>query len=83
MSAATSLHILKLMRHDPRLAYLLGPGSQSFDMLIEDAANAQMRDVATVRAEFVADLKTERWPSEYDIQCRIEDAIAKATGSTS
>jgi hypothetical protein len=76
MSAA--LHILQQMRRDPRLAYLIGPGSQSFELLTEEVAAAQGKEVESFRREFALNLKTERWPSEYDIQCRIEDAVAKA-----
>lgn len=35
------LHILQRLQKDPRLAYLIGPGSKSFDLVITAAAKAQ------------------------------------------
>jgi hypothetical protein len=35
------MHILKRMQADPRLAYLIGPGSESFELLVAAAAPAQ------------------------------------------
>lgn len=38
---AAVLHILQRLQADPRLAYLIGPGSESFELLITAAAQAQ------------------------------------------
>lgn len=38
---AAVLHILQRLQADPRLAYLIGPGSESFELLIMAAAQVQ------------------------------------------
>lgn len=38
---AAVLHILQRLQADPRLAYLIGPGSESFELLITAAAQVQ------------------------------------------
>jgi hypothetical protein len=45
-------HVLHMMRKDGRVAYLLGKGSQSFELLTEAAAKAQRTDPDTFREEF-------------------------------
>jgi hypothetical protein len=40
------------MRRDPRLAFLIGPGSESFDLLTADYAAALDIPVERVRADF-------------------------------
>ena len=77
MSAAVS-YVLRRMQQDGRLAYLIGPGSQAYELLTEEAAVAAGREVAEFRREFESTLKTERWPSEDDIKDRIEEAVAEA-----
>lgn len=71
-------HILRQMHRDPRLAYLIGPGSCSFELLTAEYARDTGQDVEKVRSEIAANLKYTPWPCEYDIQCRINEAIAKA-----
>lgn len=73
MSAAA--HILRQLQRDPRLAWLLGPGSESFDLLTAEVAAAQGKDATELRKAISENLKTEPWISEYDVRCRIEDAI--------
>lgn len=77
MSAAVA-YVLRRMQQDGRLAYLIGPGSQTYDLLTQEAAEAAGRDVAEFRREFDATLKTQRWPSEGDIQDRIAEAVEAA-----
>lgn len=74
MSAAVN-HLLRQMQRDGRLAYLIGPMSQSYDLLTQEAAKASGRDVGEFRKEFEATLKFERWISEDDILDRIDDAL--------
>lgn len=71
MSAAVS-HLLRQMQRDGRLAYLIGPGSQSYELLTAEAAQAAGRDVADYRREFDATLAPERWPVVGDIADRID-----------
>lgn len=61
MSAAVA-HVLRRMQQDGRLAYLLGPGSEAFDLLTEEAALAAGRDVEEFRAEFEATLNIQPCP---------------------
>lgn len=42
-------HIIKRMKEDGRLAYLIGPGSESFDLLTQACAEANGHDVGTLR----------------------------------
>lgn len=72
MSAAVK-HVLQLMQKDSRLAYLIGPGSRSHELLTQEAAQAAGHDVADFRREFDDTLKFERWPSAADIQERIDE----------
>lgn len=74
MSAAVK-YILRRMQEDGRLAYLIGPGSQAYELLTQEAAQAAGRDVAEFCREFESTLKTQRWPSEDDILDRIDDAL--------
>lgn len=59
-SAAT--HILRRMQEDPRLAWLIGPGSRSYELLTEEVAAAQNLDVEALRKQHAATLKFEQWP---------------------
>ena len=77
MSAAGGL-VLRRMQQDGRLAYLIGPGSQIYELLTHEAAQAAGREVAEFRREFDSTLKTQRWPSENDIKERIDDAVEAA-----
>ena len=56
-------HILRRMQEDPRLAWLIGPGSRSYELLTEEAAAAKNLDVEELRKQHTATLKFERWPS--------------------
>lgn len=71
-------HLLRQIQRDGRLAYLIGPMSQSYDLLTEEAAQAAGRDVEEFRREFEATLKFQPWPSEDDILDRIDEAVAAA-----
>lgn len=63
MSAAVR-HILRRMQQDGRLAWLIGPGSQTYDLLTAEAAEDSGRDVTEFRQSFEATLRPEPWPSE-------------------
>lgn len=76
--AKAARHILHQMKRDPRLAYLIGPGSESFELLLEEAADAQHIDIDTMRIMHTKDLRYTTWPSEQAIQIRIDDAVAVA-----
>jgi hypothetical protein len=62
MSSAVA-HILRRMQEDPRLAWLIGPGSRSYELLTEEAAAAKNLDVEELRKQHGATLKFEKWPS--------------------
>lgn len=61
-SAKAVLHILKRMTEDGRLAWLMGPGSQSYELLTEAYAETSGKDLAEFRKEFNARLTPERCP---------------------
>ncbi|CAN5649825.1 hypothetical protein BH10PSE18_BH10PSE18_15050 [soil metagenome] len=81
--SAAAIHVLRRMKQDPRIAYLIGPGSQSYDLLTQEAAAGAGQDVAEFRKAYERDLQTTRWPSEDDILDRIEEALAKGAGAAS
>jgi hypothetical protein len=60
-------HLLRQIRRDPRLAYLIGPGSQSYDLLIDDVAFVTGRDATDLRREVEQSLKTEAWPDTREL----------------
>lgn len=62
MSSAVA-HLLRQMQLDPRLAWLIGPGSRSYELLTEEVAAAKSIDVEALRKQHAATLKFERWPS--------------------
>lgn len=68
-------HLLRQIQRDGRLAYLIGPMSQTYELLTKEAAEAAGEDVATFRKNFEATLTFTEWPSDYDIQYRIEVAV--------
>lgn len=74
------MHLLRQMRRDPRLAYLIGPGSEAFALLTAEYAIEVGKDVEQVRRDLRDNLTYESWVSQYEIRCRIEEAVAKATG---
>jgi hypothetical protein len=53
-------HIIRQMQRDGRLAYLLGWGSQSFDLLTDAYAEANGLDVEKFRDEFISWLRPEK-----------------------
>ncbi|SFB96170.1 hypothetical protein SAMN05216344_106102 [Polaromonas sp. OV174] len=73
-----AFHILRQMHRDPRLAYLIGPGSESFELLIEEAAQDQHIDIDVMRRVCSKGLATQPWPSERSIQIRIDEAVENA-----
>lgn len=77
MSSAVA-HLMRRMQQDGRLAYLIGPGSESYDLLTQEAAQAAGRDVDEFRQGFEVTLRPTPWPSEGDILDRIEAAIEAA-----
>lgn len=76
MSAAK--HILRQMRRDPRLAYLIGPGSESFELMCDEVARETGKPVDAVRDEASSNLAFQTWPSEQAIKARIEEAVEAA-----
>jgi hypothetical protein len=66
MSKAAT-HLLRQMQRDPRLAYLIGPGSQSYDLITAEVAQAEAREVKELRAEVERDLKTTPWPDKDEL----------------
>ncbi|MES2685711.1 MAG: hypothetical protein V4706_02755 [Pseudomonadota bacterium] len=77
MSAAVK-YIIKRMHQDPRLAYILGPGSEAFDLLTAEAAVMAEMPVDQYREILGRLLRTEPIPTERSIQCRIDDAVRDA-----
>lgn len=73
-----ALHLLKRVRSDARLAYLIGPGSQTFEKACAQVALDTDKTVDDVRSEMSLRLVTEAWPSENAIQQRIDEAVAAA-----
>ncbi len=57
-------HILQQMVRDPRLAWLIGPGSRSYELLTEEAAQASGEPVEAFRAALEARLKFTPWPQQ-------------------
>lgn len=67
MSAAIH-HILRQMQRDARLAWLIGPGSRTYELLIEEAASANSLDPAELQRQHEASLKFEPWPTELKVE---------------
>lgn len=76
--AGAAQHILRMMQRDGRLAYLIGPGSQSYELLTKEAAAAAGQDVTAFRSNFEATVQPEPWPSEHRIRQKIEEAVEEA-----
>ena len=53
-SDAAVLHILKRIKADPRLAYLMGPGSEAFELLMVAGAAITQRDLDAYREMFLS-----------------------------
>lgn len=56
------LHLVKRMQEDPRLAYLIGPGSESFDLLTDAWATAWGDDVEVFRERLAGELAPQPLP---------------------
>lgn len=67
------IHILRRMQDDPRLAYLLGLGSESFTLLTAAYAEHTGNAVETVRTELWDQMQTQRVPA-IGANCDDEDA---------
>lgn len=55
-------HILKRVKADPRLAWLIGPGSESFELLMVAGAHIGSYDIDPYRNTFQVGLKTQPLP---------------------
>jgi len=66
-------HIVQLMINDPRLAYLIGPGSQSFDLLTDAWATCMGEPVDAFRERLTGKLKPQPLPRIGD-ECTTVDA---------
>ena len=53
---------IRRMMNDPRVAYLIGPGSGTFDKLIDAYAEINGKTVKQAEAEIEPLLKYEPWP---------------------
>jgi hypothetical protein len=67
------LHLVKRLKADPRLAYLIGPGSESFEMLMSAGAAICSYDVAPYEQTFLIGLKIQPVPRIGD-ECTTVDA---------
>jgi len=76
--SAAAKHVLNQMQRDGRLAWLIGPGSQSYELLTSEAAASEGRPIGEFQAEYELTLTTQRWPSVDDIQDCIDAAVAAA-----
>jgi len=56
-------HLVRRLTADPRLAWLIGPGSESYELLTAAAALSTGCTVDALRALIERDLKTTPWPS--------------------
>lgn len=72
-------HLISRMQHDPRLAYLIGPGSQTFELLGDLAQEA---DKADQFREMETHLKFEPWPDTSDLVDAIETLLGISEAST-
>jgi hypothetical protein len=59
---AAVLHILKRIKADPRLAYLIGPGSSAFELLMEAGAAIGSLNVVDYEKDFCKRLQTQKVP---------------------
>ena len=57
------MHILKRIKADPRLAYLIGAGSESFELLMVAGAAVTNHEVDPYREMFLVGLQTQPVPS--------------------
>lgn len=61
-----SIHLLRQMQKDSRLAWLIGPGSRSYELLTEEGALATGQDVETFRVSHEATLTFTPWPRSHE-----------------
>ena len=64
LHGSATFHILRRMQEDPRLAWLIGPGSRTYELLTEEAAEARGEPVEAIRAQMEARVKFTPWPSQ-------------------
>lgn len=57
------MHLVAQLKRDPRLAYLIGPGSQSFDLLVDAAAVIYGEESDPYRESLLGKLTTQPVPS--------------------
>lgn len=67
MSAAVN-HILRQMQRDARLAWLIGPGSRTYELLTEESAAKNGHNLEELRQTHEATLKFEPWPTELQVE---------------
>ncbi|TXI23049.1 MAG: hypothetical protein E6Q67_05165 [Roseateles sp.] len=65
------LHLLKLIQRDSRLGWLIGPGSQSYDLITQAAAEAAGEPLVEFMAKQPA-LAFLAWPDVGELQAQIE-----------
>ncbi len=77
-------YLLRRLQQDPRLASLIGPGSQCYELLMKEAAQAKGQELDLFRREFEQTLKYEMWPADLlsegiDLMLRVnkDDPIAQ------
>jgi len=56
-------YLVRRLQADPRLAWLIGPGSQSYELLTTALAAQRQWRVDELQAEIERDLKTTPWPT--------------------
>lgn len=61
-------HILRQMQRDARLAWLIGPGSRTYELLTEEAAASNGLDLEELRKQHEASLKFEPWPTDLQVE---------------
>jgi len=71
-------YVIRRAQRDARLASLIGPGTQCWEVLTEAAALAAGREVDEYRAAIEKTLRYERWPGAGDIEDRINQAVEAA-----
>lgn len=74
MSTAVQYLIERMLR-DPRLAWLIGPGSQAYEYLVQEEARRQGTTEEKLRAHLQAMLRFEPWPGKGD---SLEDDLRRS-----
>lgn len=77
MSTAVN-HILHQMQRDARLAWLIGPGSRTYELLTKEAATANGLDLEELRQQHEATLKFEPWPSDLQAEINPQTVLLDA-----